>query len=358
MDRTETAAWRSALFALLLGSFLGFGPLRSETRHQRSHPSRPDPSGAVGGPTKPWETLRGELTRLQEETGVTLASIQDNKLYTISFADRTASGARAFLTRGTAGTGAISQDGSKIAFDWCPEPGITHPTPYRTDCPAGLLRLAMVRADGTGFRQYSRLTFPAGECWSYDNSMLELTVDVRKEGVSVGPALRILEVGSGDVQDVTDYWDAHSTSQCWSPDGKRTVYWVNLLGGGGIVRLWDTVQKKSTDLAKGRLPTWSPDGQWIAYLDCADSGYDCTYYAIRPSGTDRRVLFRTEVAGEALVWSPDSRLVAYVGYASGQDEQLLWVRRLEDGEEDWFAKVADTDVPWFQWLRNANILKR
>ncbi len=50
--------------------------------------------------------------------------------------------------------------------------------------------------------------------------------------------------------------------------------------------------------------TWSPDGNRIAFLE-ADG-----YYAIRPSGSERKRLANKKDGLKALWWSPDSRFVA------------------------------------------------
>ncbi len=106
-------------------------------------------------------------------------------------------------------------------------------------------------------------------------------------------------------------------------------------------------------LAKGRDATWSPDGNWIAFLD------DDTYYAISPSGENGRELFKSRGALSGLWWSPDSRTVAYASRNRLFERPLIavdvgWVRlrvrRLADNSEDWVAQLSDVHIPSYQWV--------
>jgi hypothetical protein len=144
------------------------------------------------------------------------------------------------------------------------------------------------------------------------------------------------------------------TSQCWSPNDKQLVYELD-----GKVLVYDLKQHNSRQLAKGTGATWSPDGNWISFRD------DNTYYAARPSGEDNRVLFKCEKDLPNLLsplwWSPDSRVVAYVGpLRRGEGFPLyalrLRVRRLEDDSEDWVAEIIGTTPPGFQWITNSDLV--
>ena len=91
-------------------------------------------------------------------------------------------------------------------------------------------------------------------------------------------SLQILNLASKESQ-VVDV-RAYVNSQCWSPDGKKIAYVAD-----DSVRIYDIEQRKWLVLAKGKDATWSPDGNWITFLD------DDTYYAISPSGQNRKELF-------------------------------------------------------------------
>lgn len=275
-------------------------------------------------------------------------------MYAVDFANRSLKNARQFISKGTANFGAVSFDGTEIAFSYCAEPGLTHPTPFITDCPAGHLHFGIVRTDGSGFREYAGLVYPFGFCWSHDKSKLALAVSDRRESDCPEHNLGILDLSSGQIRDVAEM-NNWTTSQCWSPDDKRMVYTEDKVGGVQNVLLFDMERGKSSFIAKGSKATWSPDGNWIAFLD-----HDDTYYVIRPDGSGKRMLFKTTVGDSELWWSPDSRFVAYVSARSFLERSpiqqfielsRLRVRRLDDGSEDWFLNLSTEDANWFQWVR-------
>ena len=152
----------------------------------------------------------------------------------------------------------------------------------------------------------------------------------------------ILDLNSKATQGIEA--SARVTSQCWSPDDKQIVYSI-----GSSIRIYDLKEKKSHELAKGGDPAWSPDGNWIAFRD-GDS-----YYAIRPSGAEQKLLLKTLFARSGLWWSPDGAVVAYQCGKMPKPSQFatrqLRIRRLSDNSDDWVAKGSDVDyVPSYQWV--------
>lgn len=287
----------------------------------------------------PRETVRAELTRLQKETGLTLSSFY-RCVETVVFADRTQHEGKELLPVGTALEGAVSRDGMEIVFEHVPSQGATS--------------LGIVRRDGSNLRDYPHLVAAYDLCWSYDKSKLVMNVQNLKRGTTPpNDSLEVVKLGSERVQQVDVR--ASVTSQCWSPDGKQIVYEAD-----DSVRVYDTERNMWTVLAKGRQPTWSSDGNWIAFLD------DDTYYAIRPSGDDRKVLFYKKGALTGLWWSPDSRIVAYVSRNDPSEGPMfpdvgsvrLRVRRLDDNSEDWVAQLSDAHIPSYQWASMAETTAR
>jgi len=307
----------------------------------------------------PAESLRDELIRLQRSAGLSLVAVDGNKIYTVNFEARTLRERTIFSSKGTPEHGALSPDGTKVAFALCPEPGLTHPTPFKTICPAGPFVLGVASTNGSDYREFPGLS-PSSMCFSYDKSKLALNATDRKTDKFPFTAMEILNLNSGDIQKVARM-DRFVSSQCWSPDDKQFVYTVNNAAVQSV-SLYDVAGNNSRSLGVGGNATWSPDGKWIAYLDCGIDLDDCTYYAIRPDGTGKRKLFKTTTpATSALWWSPDSKIGAYVGV--GRDEEgpevgyRLRVIRLADNTEDWVVSLTDFDPQWFQWTTNADLLK-
>jgi Tol biopolymer transport system component len=280
------------------------------------------------------EGVRAELIRLQKQNGLSLVSFEgggrSGALSIVVFASRSLA-ERHVLKEENVGEGAMSSDGIEIAFE------LRRQTSH----------LGIVRQDGSNVKEYPDLDDPYDPCWSFDKSALALNVKNSKLGKDTARSLQVLNLGSG----ATEMIDAkgYVTAQCWSPDGKEIVYETDQ-----TLRVYDGQEKKSRTLTEGRYATWSPDGNWIAFFE--DDGY----YAIRPSGNDKKLLFKKKDALTALWWSPDSRLVAYVsrnGFFEGRwwppiEQGRLRVRRLEDNAEDWVANLyVEGHVPSFQWVQ-------
>jgi len=287
-------------------------------------------------PTK--ENLRAELIRLQKETGLSLVSFGGGGgrgyLDVVMFASRRLTEKE--LLKENVGEAAMSLDGSAIAFGLHRETGS---------------RLGIVRQDGSDLKEFPDLGDPYDPCWSLDKSALALTVKNLKRGKDATQSLQILNLGNGSTEEVDA--KGYATSQCWSPDGKQIVYHAD-----GTLRVYDMQEKKSRTLTNGWHPTWSPDGNWIAFAE--DDGY----YAIRPSGKEKRHLFKKKDALTPLWWSPDSRFVAYLSrnrFFEGSwwppiEQGRLRVRRLDDNAEEWVANLyVEGHVPSFQWAKDMRL---
>jgi dipeptidyl aminopeptidase/acylaminoacyl peptidase len=303
------------------------------------------------------ESVRSELARLQDRRGYRLVAVRDNKLFTVSFADRTIKRSRPLVGKGTLTNGTVSPDGTKVASSLCLDPGITHPTTNASECPGGFV-LAIVRTDGSELQVYRDFANPGlGICWSHDMSKLALTMDDRRQDRYASFELQILYLKTGETEVIGDGSEAFVDSQCWSSDDKQVVYTINKPVGVQIVRVYDAQAKTSKDLASGGHATWSPDGNWIAFLNCPPSLRGCKYYGMRTSTNEQKLFFKTD-GQTGLSWSPDCRFVAYVNVASPFErtppEQLremlrLRVRRLEDNAEYSVADFFDGDIMWFDW---------
>jgi hypothetical protein len=302
-------------------------------------------------------SLRFELIQLQNQNGLRLVAVRRSKLFTVSYASRNPDQSKPFITKGTADTGTVSPDGTKVAINLCTDPVITDPATDPPACRASLF--ATVRPDGSDLKEYRDLASMGFMfCWSHDMSKVALLMRDRRPNRNSRFSLQIVDLGSGRSEIIDDGLLAFVDPQCFSPDDKRMVYTVNHDGGIRTVRMYDTETEKSREIANGGHGTWSPDGHWIAFLYCPPSLRGCKYYGIETSTNEQKLFFEKD-GQTGLSWSPDSRFVAYVDPASlleGTPLELLRgmlrlrVRRLDDGAEDSFVDFYDGNIMWFDWV--------
>jgi Tol biopolymer transport system component len=288
--------------------------------------STTDPAGTRAAPSN--MSVRSELDHLQKENGLTIGIVNYKGIGELLFRKRSFVYQK-LVVDGNLTTGAVSRDGTEVALT------------QLVRKPASVI---VMHPDGTDVREYTKLHANSLLCWSYDHSKLVVETS--------DPQIRLLDLKSKLVRDLDLASDVLLTSQCWSPDGSQIVFESK----NENVFAYDLEKRNSTKLAKGTEPTWSPDGNWIAYRD------DDTYYVIRPSGEGKRKLFHKRRAVSGLYWSPDSRFVAYVHqdfFAFDVEFYHLMVRRLQDGSETWFVDGEDAGAGYnYQWVINPQLLKQ
>lgn len=277
-------------------------------------------------------SLERELVQLQKEKGQSVFWNDRDSIQFIIFGSRHVATVKGI---------SIPSDALIVGIS----PAITRIAVLRPFPPLTSGHLEILRKDGTVVEKFPEL-FGGQMCWSPNNSTAVLTASDRKNGGLRDTGLRTLDVASGETKTIDS--EGRVTSQCWSSNGDGFVY-----GASGSVWLYNTRDAKSHQLAQGHDPTWSPDGAWIAFAD-----HDA-YYAIQPSGERRKLLFKRKNPGGGLVWSPDSRIVAYSSQAGlsqsfpviDVETYRLHFRRLADGSE---YSPIDENISGseFQWMTN------
>jgi len=142
----------------------------------------------------PRDSVRGELIRLQNQSGLTLISFEGSgpggPVYVFDFASRSLPD-RKLLKAEMGGVRAITPDGTKIAVELRREMGQVFSTPAGKMFPQYRTSLGIVRRDGSDFREYPDLDEPDDVCWSPDGSVLVLTAKNLKQARGAGRRLQI-----------------------------------------------------------------------------------------------------------------------------------------------------------------------
>jgi hypothetical protein len=310
-------------------------------------------------------SLRDELKQTTAQSGLSLAEFNRGKLIRWGLPNGREDTEIPFaIGHSWSNEGMLSPDGTLAAFPYWD----VDPCPSWKSCDVQASRhfyLAITHIDGSGITEYPRIVLPSEMCWTHDNSKLAMVARLEN---TPKPRLVVLHLDSGEADPVADADTVAVTPQCWSPDGKQLVYFAGekKLDGPGAIRILDTTTHVSRELLRGGpdcdgsilcaspYPTWSPDGEWIAYLQKK------TYWAIRPSGQGTKRLFRRPNALSPLQWSPDMHYAIYADCCALRDTfrcmceiGRIHLRRLADNSDlEVFADgFQDMYIPRWTWIQ-------
>ncbi len=155
-----------------------------------------------------------------------------------------------------------------------------------------------------------------------DGALDVLAVDAQARTAAPEPVVladdaALVVAAGGAVRRIPLAGDAPVLNVTPSPDGRRVAF--ERLGGDLFVL--DLDSGSLTDLGLGSRPTWSPDGQWVAFQVTEDDGHEVTasdLVAARADGAGRVTLTRTLDRLEMNPsWSPDGRRIAFDDAATG-----------------------------------------
>jgi Tol biopolymer transport system component len=134
----------------------------------------------------------------------------------------------------------------------------------------------------------------------------------------------------------------------WSPDGK----WIAYVGDGGLSEvLADGTGKRLLLRRDVFSPTWSPDGGRIAYA--RQAGAEASIWILSIGTGKLRLLERHRGAVGPLAWSPDGRSVAFTLQRRNGAGSFFEIRTVElaNGAQAVVTRLFVQHVDGLTWRR-------
>lgn len=200
---------------------------------------------------------------------------------------------------------------------------------------------------------YPTLSNQAGyaePAWSPDSRRLAFLAPSHSEDREVESQLYVLDVDSRDVARPLDLVVEVFSPQ-WSPDGERIAFVAEVPGKGTdiyTVRPDDSLPKQLTATQRPKQDlAWSPDGTTLAFSgETTEGKFDI--FLINSEGTEQSQIVTTE---NDLVptWSPDGQWIAFVSERPDLNVGELYLAPVAGG-----TPVRVTDQPltadWVAWV--------
>jgi Tol biopolymer transport system component len=177
------------------------------------------------------------------------------------------------------------------------------------------------------------------------------------EDIFVAPA------AGGDLRRITALAAEHAGDPTWSPDGQQIAFAANADGDYDIYTVsidGGTPNPLTDNTAEDRYPAWSPDGQWIVYASDLNQPGTLEIWRMDPNGSSSKQLTDNQNSSFAPDWSPDSQEIVFVSdrrayndlyimAADGGGERAVLVRDVSAAELD---PVWSPDGQWIAFSSN------
>lgn len=198
--------------------------------------------------------------------------------------------------------------------------------------------LAFIDSAGTNINWWKRVTFGLGGYfpqWSRNDSIIFYQNDIHANKVDyIVPSHQLAKVNinDGHAEYLRKDWQMLNTSflmPAFTRDGKKLAYipyysddpdryvitkhGVRILDMSDIMAPEAEIRKPTKGLEDAVAPSWSPDGQWLAYVsnDMRNPGI----FVISADLKQKHVVFAPsitqQIAPDPVSWSPDSKWITF-----------------------------------------------
>ena len=192
-----------------------------------------------------------------------------------------------------------------------------------------------------------QVTFPA---WSPDGKAIAFGVGSYFSGHAKPAAIAMVNADGTGFRKVTE-GPGNAGFPSWSPDGKRIVYRV--AGSEQGLRILNLEDGKVVTLTTeyDNFPAWSPKGDLIEFTSFRDGDFEI--YTIKPDGSGVRRLTHTGGNDAHGIWSPDGEWIVFSSSRLGWKDEALVSDNGPQPYGELFAMHADgsgvrqlTDNQW------------